>query len=257
MVFINQRVERRFSIEIMDIKLQPRAATLVRAPAFAHLTAKTLQQLAATATELTLKPGGLVFARGAPATGLYVIATGHLVLSMQSPQGAEHVIELMQPGDSFGEAALLTGHAHLVTAAAVTACDLLRIDRQSLINAITHDREFALNVIATLSEQIYRQTGALENLLFLRASGRVARFIFARLKLDDTIAGHRVALPVRKGLIASHLNMTQEHFSRTLHELSTAGLIRVDGVMVDVIDIEKLRDAAGLLRISENAGQAS
>ena len=239
----------------MDIKPEPPAATLSRAAAFARLPVRTLERLAATATKSAFKPGDIVFARGTPATGMYVIASGHLMLSMQSPQGADHVIELLQEGDSFGEAALLTRRPQLATATAVTACTLLRIDRRTLVGAIAQDGEFAINMIASLGERLYRQTGALENMLFLRAAGRVARFIFERLKADDPVACHRVVLPVRKGLIASHLNMTQEHFSRTLHELSATGLIRVEGVMVDVIDIEKLRDAAGLLRANEPVEQ--
>jgi len=42
-------------------------------------------------------------------------------------------------------------------------------------------------------------------------------------------------------VVASRLNMTPEHFSRVLHELSSAGLIEVDGRTVRIIDLEGLR----------------
>jgi CRP-like cAMP-binding protein len=141
----------------------------------------------------------------------------------------------------------------------VTACDILHIDRKTLTTEIERDGNFAQTMIALLGEKLYRQSIALENLLFLRATGRVARFILDRLKLDDAAfpaSTIQLVLPVRKGLIASHLNMTQEHFSRTLHELSTAAIIRVEGVNVEVIDIERLRDAAGVLRAEKSAQAA-
>ncbi len=46
-----------------------------------------------------------------------------------------------------------------------------------------------------------------------------------------------VSLPVCKGLIDLRLNLTQEHFSRILHELAAATLIRADGLQVLIRDI--------------------
>jgi CRP-like cAMP-binding protein len=42
-------------------------------------------------------------------------------------------------------------------------------------------------------------------------------------------------------VIASRLNMTPEHFSRILHDLSSAGLIEVNGRAVRIPDLERLR----------------
>ena len=50
-----------------------------------------------------------------------------------------------------------------------------------------------------------------------------------------------ITLPTNKGVIASRLNLTPQHFSRILHELTEAGLIRVDGRIVHVPDVDKLR----------------
>ena len=81
-------------------------------------------------------------------------------------------------------------------------------------------------------------------MLFRTALGRVARFILDQLDGQDVRDGGRVQLPVRKGLIASSLNMTQEHFSRTLRELSTHGHIEVRGGTIDVRDEITLRQLA-------------
>ena len=57
----------------------------------------------------------------------------------------------------------------------------------------------------------------------------------------------RQALPARNGLIASHLHMTQAHFSRTLRELTMGGLIRFERSVVDNIEVEKLYEIAGMV----------
>jgi len=50
-----------------------------------------------------------------------------------------------------------------------------------------------------------------------------------------------VTLPTNKGVIASRLNLTQEHFSRILHELSEKGLIVVEGRKIHIPEVERLR----------------
>ena len=50
-----------------------------------------------------------------------------------------------------------------------------------------------------------------------------------------------MTLPTNKGIIASRLNLTQEHFSRILHELSEKGLVVVEGRKIHIPDVGKLR----------------
>ncbi|HRD88630.1 MAG TPA: helix-turn-helix domain-containing protein, partial [Accumulibacter sp.] len=50
-----------------------------------------------------------------------------------------------------------------------------------------------------------------------------------------------ITLPTNKGIIASRLNLTQEHFSRILHELSEKGLIVVEGRRIHIRDVDALR----------------
>ncbi len=62
----------------------------------------------------------------------------------------------------------------------------------------------------------------------------------ARLE-DDGVAG-RATLPAQKSLVASRLNLTPEYFSRILHELAAARLVRIDGREIEILDPERLRE---------------
>jgi len=159
----------------MDAKVHQPISCLSKAAIFNQLSAETLARLTAGTTESITRRGGVVFGRGATATGIYVVASGQLKLSMDTPQGAEHVVELIQEDDSFGEAELLTNRPHLVAAIAVTDCKLLHVGRQTLLAELERDKVLARRIIDTLSDRLYRQTSELENVLFLKASGRVAR----------------------------------------------------------------------------------
>jgi CRP-like cAMP-binding protein len=60
-------------------------------------------------------------------------------------------------------------------------------------------------------------------------------------RLDEGEKAGRVTLPAQKSLIASRLNLTPEYFSRILHDLSTAGLLRVEGRDIEILDPEGLQ----------------
>ena len=68
-----------------------------------------------------------------------------------------------------------------------------------------------------------------------------------RAEPEPDAAGNiaQLKLPTSKGIIASRLNLTPEHFSRVLHELTAAGLITVDGRTVIILDLERLRTYEG------------
>ena len=61
-------------------------------------------------------------------------------------------------------------------------------------------------------------------------------------RADGAAPRREVLLSAGKGVLASRLNMTPEHFSRVLHDLSVDGLIAVEGKTVRIIDIERLRN---------------
>jgi CRP-like cAMP-binding protein len=49
-----------------------------------------------------------------------------------------------------------------------------------------------------------------------------------------------VSLPVSKATIASRLSLTPEYFSRVLHDLEAAGLVRIDKRDVHILDPKRL-----------------
>ena len=50
-----------------------------------------------------------------------------------------------------------------------------------------------------------------------------------------------INLDIAKGLIASQLNLTQEHFSRILNELHRFGLIILDGRRIEIPKVDALQ----------------
>ncbi len=225
----------------MNSAVWPHTQWLAKASAFSGISNPTLARLAHAASASFFGRGEVIFNRGSSATGIHVVVSGEVKLVISSPGGAEHVVELRQAGDCFGDAAVLTHRPHKMTALAVTNCRLLHVSRHTILEEIARDHALAQSIIQSLSDRLYRRTSDLENMLFRNANGRVAGFIIEQLECQAQNAERRIRLPSRKGLIASHLHMTQEHFSRTLHDMSARGLIKVLGLTVVIIEEDGLR----------------
>jgi CRP-like cAMP-binding protein len=101
--------------------------------------------------------------------------------------------------------------------------------------------EFTRGIISIMSSRFEHLLGALEDCTLHSGTERVIRYLLNSLP-PGAVNGHAVlTLPAKKGVIASQLNLTHEHFSRLLRELVTEALIEVDGRRVRIVDVDRLR----------------
>ena len=82
------------------IKVQ---AFLANLPLFSEMTPEELDRIAAGTETLQVSKGEEVCHRGDPVTGFHVVVYGQVKLGFTSPQGVEKVVEIVRPGQSFGE----------------------------------------------------------------------------------------------------------------------------------------------------------
>ena len=72
------------------------------------------------------------------------------------------------------------------------------------------------------------------------AAERIVRYLLREMEASHASSGV-INLDVAKGLIASQLNLTQEHFSRILNELHRFGLIILDGRRIEIPKVDALQ----------------
>lgn len=73
--------------------------------------------------------GDTVVRAGEPADGYYVVVEGQARALVEGDDGAEVSLNLLGPGDGFGEAALLDGTARTATVRAASKLTVMRLDR--------------------------------------------------------------------------------------------------------------------------------
>jgi len=221
-------------------------AFLRNLPLFRELAEAEIDRVAAGTRELRLQRSDILFQKGDPAHGFHVVVYGQVKLLFITPQGDEKVIEIMGPGQSFGEAVMFMDKPYPVTAQALVDSMLLHVAREVVFEEIDRDPKFAHRMIAGLSMRLHHLISDVEAYSLRSATQRVIGYLLRPDHEHDDSGGQtQVTLPASKSVIASRLNITPEHFSRILHEMTEAQLIEVAGRSVIILDMEKLSSFEG------------
>jgi CRP-like cAMP-binding protein len=213
-------------------------AFLARVPLFKELDAATLAGLAAGTTRRTLKRGETLFRKGDPATGMYLVVHGEIKLVSTTPVRGARLSGIVGPGQSFGEPVMFLERPALVEAQAASDALVLHLPKEVVFAEIERSPKFARRMIAGLSKRVESLVRELDRQAI--GSG-TQRFIAYLLRERHSEPGPMaIRLPATKAEIASQLNLTPEHFSRILRELTDTGLVTLDGRKVTVPDAHAL-----------------
>jgi CRP-like cAMP-binding protein len=218
---------------------------LSNVPLFRDLDSAQFARLADGSDELDVLRGAVVYHRGEPCTGLHAVVYGQIKLSLQTSRGDEMVVELAGPGTTFGEAALFSGRPHIVAAEALADSKLLHVAKEVLLAELERDPRFSSALVASLGDQLYRRMTEFEGYFLSSGTERVISYLLRGENGHSVRDVEQITLPATKGVIASRLNLTHEHFSRILRELITAGLIEVDGREVRILNKKRLFGYSG------------
>jgi len=225
------------------VKTQSFLASL---PLFKELVPAELDRIALGTTELHVPRGKVLFRKGDPCSGFHLVVYGQVKLAFVSAQGSEKVVEIVTPGLSFGEALMFMDKPYIVMAETLADSLLLHVSKQIVFDEIARDPIFARKMLAGLSRRLHSLIGDIESYSLQSGTQRVIGYLL-RQDEDTAVASHSyvVTLPTSKSVVASRLNLTPEHFSRILHDLSDAGLVAVEGRQVTIVDAAKLRAYTG------------
>jgi CRP/FNR family transcriptional regulator, dissimilatory nitrate respiration regulator len=216
-------------------------AFLANLAMFSEMSAAELDRIAGQTRPLHVDKGELIFRQGDPCSGLHAVVYGQVKLAVNSPQGVEKVIEIIRPGQSFGEALMFLDKPYIVFAQALADSMLLHVAKRAVLDELARDPGFARRMLSGLSQRLHGLVRDVEAYSLRSSQERLIGYLLAELPQDAGQGPADVSLDSGKRVIASRLNMTPEHFSRILHELGNTGLIEIHGRTVRIPDPERLR----------------
>lgn len=220
-------------------------ALLARLPLFQELTPAQVAQIAANTREKRLSKGEMLFQKGDPSRGFYVIVFGQLKLAFPSSTGNEKVVDILGPKQSFGEAVMFMDRPYPVFAEAIADTLLLHVAKDAVFELLAGDPSFARHMLAGLSMRLHSLVQDVESYSLRSSAQRVIGYLLQHCPSEGSGSCEGsidITLPTSKQIIASRLNLTPETLSRIFHDLAEAKLISVQGKQVTINDLKRLRE---------------
>jgi CRP/FNR family cyclic AMP-dependent transcriptional regulator len=210
-----------------------RAALLRRLPYFATLDASMLQAVAASTLRRTVGADEIVMIEGEPCAGLFVVQSGRVKITRTSLAGREQILHIAGPGEAFNDVPVFDGGPNPATVQAMADSTLLVIDRATLLALLDRYPRLAQAVVAVLAARCRQLVAMIEDLSLHSVTARLAGLLLDQAAQADAPALTRAQMAARLGTV-------REMVSRSLRELEQAGLIRLEGARIVIVDRDGL-----------------
>jgi CRP-like cAMP-binding protein len=208
-------------------------------PLFKHISPFELESLKREVVKLELDKGLTLFQKGNLADGCYILVYGLIKLAIPSSNGSDKIVELIRPGQSFGEAMMFLDEPYPFYAEALESSLLLRLPKNALLNLLEQSPTIAKQMMTGLS---YRLLGFIRNLERHASHNAMQRVVDYLVQVSVSQESNDIRLELKKNVVASLLNLTPETFSRMLHHLSELGLIEVSASRIHINCIDALKN---------------
>ncbi len=200
------------------------SAALKRAPLFSGLDSEIIDFFVINGHKKQYGKGSDLFAMGDKAEAFFFIIEGWIKLYRMTREGAEVIINVFAPGETFAEAAVFSPlQRYPVNAQAVEDTTVLEIPRQLFVDKIRENSDLALMMLGSISARQRLLVQQIEQLTAKSAPQRIGTFLL-RLCPPHVKDNVTVNLPYDKSLIARRLNIQPETFSRALTQLKPHGV---------------------------------
>jgi CRP/FNR family transcriptional regulator, cyclic AMP receptor protein len=192
---------------------------------FRGLPNATIERIATLAVRRVHEVGAVIFMRGDPGDSLCGIVTGRVRISTSRAGGKEVFLNLLGPGDAFGEIALLDGKPRTATATAITRTELTVIRRDPFLSLVRAEPRLAEHLIRLLCQRVRWTAELTEDSALLSVPARIAKRLvsLARLQGRETPTGTRVTLSQEE--LAQFLGLSRQIVNQHLQAWKAKGWI--------------------------------
>ena len=171
----------------------------------------------------------MVFTQGDEADAVFYIQTGKVRLTVVSNTGKEATIGILKEGDFFGEGALAGQKIRMGSAEAMTDCELLRVDKQAMMNALHREHAFSDMFVGYLLSRNIRYQEDLVDQLFNSSEKRLARVLLLLAHFGKEGVPETVIANISQETLAEMIGTTRSRVSFFMNRFRKLGFIHYNG----------------------------
>ena len=213
-----------------DAKSPPRVldklAPLRNHPLFREFPPAVIEHFGTYMTRRSVRRGTTIFTKGDPGTGLMAVLWGSVKISVPTADGREAVLNIINPGEIFGEIALLDGRPRTADAVAMDDCELMVIDRRDFIPFLREQPDIALKFIEILCARIRHTSEQVEDVMYLSFPGRLAKTLLQLTGGPEAPSAHR-NIRITQRELSSIIGMSRESTNKQLRAWENRKWVRL------------------------------
>jgi len=207
-----------------------------------HLPVETLETLSRYARLQKFAKGDVIVQKGAAGSGMMAVVDGRVKISTVSPEGKEVILDFINPGEVFGEIALLDSRERTADAIAMEACQVMVLERRDFLPFLERHPHTCIKLLSVLCGRLRHTNQLIEDSLFLNVEARFAKRLlgFARQYGESRPEGILIQLKLSQQEIAALIGVTRESVNKQLSAWQELGWVKVGRGSILVTDIEAL-----------------
>jgi CRP/FNR family cyclic AMP-dependent transcriptional regulator len=171
----------------------------------------------------------VVFSQGDVADAVFYIKKGKVRLTVVSKTGKEATIAIMSEANFFGEGALAGQPLRMGSAVAMTDCELLRIEKKAMMEALHREHAFSDVFVAYLLARNIRYEEDLVDQLFNSSEKRLARVLLMLAHFGKEGVPETVVPKISQETLAEMIGTTRSRVSFFMNRFRRFGFIHYAG----------------------------
>jgi CRP/FNR family cyclic AMP-dependent transcriptional regulator len=215
--------------------------SLLRAhPFFKGLDEAAIDWLVPHAHSRKLKKGSVLFHKGDTGTKLYVVCSGAVRISCTSEEGNDAILNLIMPGDIFGEISLLDRGPRTADAVIIEESEIMEIERKDFTEVLRRYPDVAMRLIEILCSRLRRTSEQVEDIVFLSLPHRLAKTLL-HLHQRSSSDEAPTKLRITQHEISQMIGASRESTNKQLREWERHKWLRLERNCIVIIAPESLQ----------------
>jgi CRP-like cAMP-binding protein/KaiC/GvpD/RAD55 family RecA-like ATPase len=215
-------------------------------PLFSSISVDDLSSLSRRFIRRRYRKDEIIFHKGDFGSTLHIINSGKVKLSIPLEDGEDVFLAHLEPGDFFGELALLDERPRSATATAKDSTETLALEREDFLDFIKLYSNVAVGILAVLGQRIRNLDSQLQSVILFTPQARLAQ---ALLELASTCGseipkGWEVSIPITSSELAEMVRVTTGTIRRLLRDFRDAGILSMENQRYVIHKPEELRKMA-------------
>lgn len=205
---------------------------------FCDLNEQELEELATHAQWRSLPARKHVVLQGSQSQEMYAVLRGRLKVIRESEDGREAILSILEPGEVFGELAMLDGAPRTATVETLEPCELLVLHRADVIGFLENHPKVMHQLILMLCQRLRNADELVQDTLFLPLPQRLGKALKS-LATEHGSDG-KIDLKFTQQEIGNLVGASRESVNKQLNAWQELGWLSMEDGRIQLLAEDKL-----------------